>query len=161
MSDPLTALGAINGVLQALKGFSDLKNEAKLNEAVIDLQTKILSLGGDILNLQAQCQDLREANTKMKTQLETNEKEESRKKEYRLCKWGESLVVGKITETEPSIKDVRYCPTCFEEGKIYPLNLKTAGTDRYYCHKCQFNIAPFRQRNEIVLGGENYDPFKI
>jgi hypothetical protein len=151
-------IGSIAGGLASLKAAKDiaeslvnLRDTAKFQGAVVELQGKILSAQSDQFSLLERVREL-------EAKIEILEAWELEKNRYRLKDYGGGTFAFELIPEKANGEPIhRACPNCFQKGQLSILQYKfrTAHQqDRYMCPGCktEFDFGPWqpRQRQPVT-----------
>ena len=119
---------------------SKLGSTGEAGEALMEVQSLVISLQSSLLEVQAKVLELREENSELRAQLRDRDAGTSQKAQYQRVKVGQSWVMVRVGEEA----DAYYCPTCIDNGQEiliqpHPMPLGTTGT-----HACPFCGIDFR-----------------
>ncbi|HYV32729.1 MAG TPA: hypothetical protein VEO53_16700 [Candidatus Binatia bacterium] len=150
-------MGAISGGLAALKaardiaeGLINLRDTAKFQGAVVELQGKILAAQSDQFALLERAREL-------EAKLARLEAWEAEKRRYQLKDFGGSTFAYELRpEAADGEPPHRICPNCYQKGhkSILQFQFQVFGQDRYICPGCETEFA-FGQRQAARI---NYPP---
>ncbi|MEM7584315.1 MAG: hypothetical protein AAF560_13080 [Acidobacteriota bacterium] len=136
-----TASSTAKSLVEALSTTrSQLGSSPEASQALMEVQSLVLSLQSSLLEIQAQVLELQEANRELDAKVQDRDAEQSQKARYQRRKVGQSWVM--VRAGDPA--GAYYCPTCVDNGhevliQPHPMPLGTSGT-----HACPFCGVDFR-----------------
>lgn len=128
-----TGIGALKGAYDIAKTLKDITDRVKLNEAIIDLQNRILAAQEEALEARERLRD-------MQQQIASFENWERTAARYQLKDFGGSTYAYELrAEASDGEPPHKACPRCFESKKRSILHFKlrdASSRDHYKCEVC-------------------------
>lgn len=136
------AYGALKDAFDIAKGIKDISDKVALNNAVIELQGKILEAQAATLSSADRERELEEKTTDLKRQLSVYEDWDEIAANYVLMDYGGNTYAYEfvVDPSETSNAPHRACPNCFGQRKksILQFTLRDPyQRDHYKCHACR------------------------
>lgn len=128
-------LSAIKTALDIAKGMLDMKNEAEINSAVIDIQRQLLEANAAYSALTSRIRELEEESMRMKNW-------EGEKQRYQLTELPPGIFAYVIKPGMEGAEPVHHiCANCYNKNvKSLLHNLGSSnGLTRWKCHECGFD----------------------
>lgn len=136
-----TASAAAKSLTEALSTMrSQLGSTADAEQALMEVQSLVISLQSGLLEAQAKALELQEENSELRAKIRDREARAAQQVEYERKKVGQSWVMVRAGDES----DAYYCPTCVDNNHAvliqpHPMPLGTSGT-----HACPFCGSDFR-----------------
>lgn len=127
--EALAAYESVKAATTIARGLQSLNTQSEINLAVIDLQQKLLETQQFVLALQEKVQEMKERVTEL-------EKIDSDQFEIAdLVTRGHSYTGIKVYRHKET--EVLFCPVCFGQKKLIPLQFSSGGQVHEKCGACQ------------------------
>ena len=136
----ITALGqaakSVGGVLETTSDFKAKEVITKLQNGVLDLQTKVYAA-------QAKYQELADIKLQVEQKLIAYEKWDSESARYQLTELTPGIFVYMLKPEKAAGEPIHYlCPHCFQQHKKAILHHPSADHTNYVCDGCEFDVRP-------------------
>jgi hypothetical protein len=140
------AYGALKVAFDIAKGIKDISDKVALNNAVIELQGKILEAQAATLSSADREREFEEKITDLKRQLSVYQDWDEIAADYVLMDYGGNTYAYQfvVDPSETSDAPHRICANCFNQRKksILQFRLQDANQrDHYKCHSCGAEVA--------------------
>jgi hypothetical protein len=167
MPDLQTFMGLASSLKLAgemAKAMLDIRDGAKLQATVIELQGLIMSAQGSALTAQNDQFALLETVRQLQERIATLEGWEGEKRRYALKDYGEGTFAYELKADESRDEPIhRLCPTCFNQGSKsilhYSGKFGEGSQDGYRCVPCKheyyFRVRPRQSRSRSGGGSDN------
>jgi len=155
-----SALTSLKTAADIAKTLIGLRDEEKIRDKVIELQSAILSAQSDALNAQAEQQQLSQKIASLDAEIVKLNAWETEKQRYRLREIHQNSFVYELKVEAANGEPIhRICPTCFERGN--KTILQGENSDFLICPACKTRIrasGPYFAATQIATLSS--DPFR-
>jgi len=126
------AYEGVKAAITIARGLQNLKTEAEVNQAVIEIQRHLLDTQHTVLQLQETIQSL-------KTKIAELEQFDTSRFELVDVVYEGHKYSGRKAPRDKTTDDY-YCPTCFSQRRLTVIQFSSDGTSAYDCGSCDKSI---------------------
>lgn len=129
VSEITAAYESLKAATNIARGLKNLETKTEVNQAVIDLQEQLLETQQLLLSLQEEAQNMRD-------KLAELQKIDESKFEVTEIEYEGHTYSGRNAYQKKDT-GVYFCPVCFSEGRLVPLQFSQEGTSIRRCGSCE------------------------
>ena len=132
IAEVAAAYESVKAATTIVRGLNSLNTKAEVNQAVIEIQGHLLDTQHTVMQMQDKVQE-------MKSRIAALERFSPEKFELRdLVNDGHPFSGRKVyVETATG---TQFCPGCFTDSKLTPVQFGSAGTVAFQCKSCKTNL---------------------
>lgn len=148
VSEITAAYESLKAATNIARGLKNLETQTEVNQAVIDLQEQLMGTQQLLLSLQEEAQSMRDKLADLQKIDES--KFEVVEIEYKGHKYS-----GRRAYKEKET-GAYFCPICFSDGKLVPLQFSSEGTSIRKCGSC---TTRFGHSDNYAPPGADFSPY--
>jgi len=135
------ALASSNIAVRLVADVFKTVQDAKVRQAVSDLQNTILDLQSKLFGIQSQYAELSESKRALEHRLNTYENWDAEAAKYSLKEIAKGILVYTLKPEHQGSQPLHYlCPHCFGDRKRSILQKPSPDNSNLFCHACKFDV---------------------
>jgi hypothetical protein len=137
------AVGFVTDITKAAKRLSETREEVKVNEVAIQLQSIVLDLQSEMMMIQSNYQEVLRTSEDLKRQLVQHEHWEEEKERYELKFVGNATFVYALKASHELGQQKHWlCTNCYDHRQKSILQRIERGAPGMKCPNCNMDIRP-------------------